>query len=134
MNDITFKVLPKGEGKTKWLLDIAKKYVDKGYRVSLFTDSYREYVKFCEKYFSLYNRVCPIDRHDSMHVTQNDVIIVDDLFKKEDRALEDLRELQTLVYKIFITLEGQSKDTSTCEEDLEVEQLSMFEEEMSLNA
>ena len=30
MSEITFKVAPKGEGKTKWLLEIAKKYTVEG--------------------------------------------------------------------------------------------------------
>ena len=50
MNPMIVKVAPKGEGKTKWLINIAKKYQDNDVPVYLVTASERDYVNFCRKY------------------------------------------------------------------------------------
>ena len=105
MNEITFKVAPKGEGKTKWLLELAYKYA--GLRkIYLYTNDDNEYRKFCEKYFSTYNQICPVERLTAFKVTDNDVVLVDNLFTK-DSSISDFTFIQRNCYKLFITLEGE---------------------------
>ena len=106
MNEITFKVAPHGEGKTKWLLNIAKHYADKNTTVYLFTEDDWEYVKFCEKYFNLYKTICPVKRVTSYSVTDKDVVLVDNLFKHTDHAIGDYAYVNRNCYKMFVTIEG----------------------------
>lgn len=106
MNEITFKIAKKGEGKTKWLLDIANKYADK-HRIYLYTVNDNEYHKFCEKYFSVYNSICPVERLTAFKLTENDVVLVDNLFN-QDSSISDFTFIQRNSYKVFITLEGES--------------------------
>lgn len=104
MKDITFKIAKKGEGKTKWLLEIAHKY-DGLRKIYLYTGDATEYRKFCEKYFSTYSEICPVERLTAFKLTDKDVVLVDNLFN-HDSAIGDFTFIQRNCYKMFITLEG----------------------------
>ena len=105
MNEITFKVAPRGEGKTKWLLEIAKRYADEGRTVYLFTDDDQDYSKFCEKYFNIFKTVCPIQRLTAFKLSPSDVVLVDNLFR-HCTSIGDLTFIQRNCYRMFITIEG----------------------------
>lgn len=105
MNEITFKVAKKGEGKTKWLLDIANKYSNSN-QVYLYTNDDTVYSRFCEKYFTIYNKVCPVMRLTSFDNIQNSVVLVDNLFS-QNSSISDFTFIQRSCYKLFITLEGE---------------------------
>ena len=108
MTDIKFKIAPKGEGKTKWLLDIAYKYA--GIRkVYLYTESEHEYRRFCEKYFATYNQICLVERLTAFKLTENDVVLVDNLFN-HDSAISDFTFIHNNCCKLFISLEGELAD------------------------
>lgn len=106
MNDIVFKVAPHGEGKTKWLLSIAKHYADERRSVYLFTTDDNEYLKFCEKYFNVFKEVCPVMRVTGYNVSHNDIVLVDNLFNHAESAIGDYTFMNKNCYKMFVTIEG----------------------------
>ena len=106
MNNVTFKVALPGEGKTKWLLNIAKHYADKGVKTYLFTQDDNEYVRFCDKYFKTFTQVCPVSKLTAFKITAQDVVLVDNLFDKCDSAISDFTFIQKNCYKMFITVDG----------------------------
>lgn len=108
MNDVTFKIARKGEGKTRWLLELANKYKDER-KVYLFTETEAKYREFCEKYFATYDHICPVERLVSIEQTEDSVVLVDNLFEQHS-AISDFRFLQRTCYKLFITLEGEQAD------------------------
>ena len=105
MNDIVFKVAPKGEGKTKWLLNVANEYITAGRTVYLYTNDDQEYARFCEKYFNVFHHVCSVIRLTSLNVTSDDVILIDDLFSYT-MPISNIQKMQRDCYKLFITVEG----------------------------
>ena len=105
MNDITFKIAKQGEGKTKWLLKIANQYAGTNRKVYLFTDDDQAYIKFCEKYFNTFSQVCPVERLTAFKLTENDVVLVDNLFK-QCASIGDLNFIHKNCYKMFVTIEG----------------------------
>ena len=105
MNDITFKVTPKGEGKTKWLLEISKRYADEKRPIFLFTDEDKDYIKFCEKYFNMFKEICPVVRLTAFKLTPDAVVLVDDLFSHSN-SIGDFSFMHRNCYKMFITVEG----------------------------
>ena len=115
MNDITFKIARKGEEKTRWLLDVAKYYVNNRRRVFLFTDDEQEYARFCEKYFKMFSEVCEVQRLTSFQLTSDDVVLVDDLFS-HCTSIGDFNFMKRNCYKMFVTLEGtdtfETEDTT----------------------
>ena len=108
MNEITFKIARKGEGKTKWLLDVAKLCVNNNRRVFLFTDDEREYAKFCEKYFKTFSEVCPVLRLTSFTCTPQDVVLVDDLLS-HCASIGDITFMRRNCYKMFVTIDGTTE-------------------------
>lgn len=106
MNNITFKITPRGEGKTKWLLDVAHDYEGSGRKVYLYTDDESKYAKFCEKYFKTFGRICFVERLTSFKLTSEDVVLVDDLLS-HDTAISDFIYIHNNSYAMYVTLEGQ---------------------------
>lgn len=109
MNNIIFKVLPKGEGKTKWLLDVAKKYSDDNYNVYLLTHDEEKYNKFCSKYVTLIGSHCPVQMYCGNRNINNTIILVDNLMNY-GLSVFDLRQLNNNCFKLFVTIEGSSED------------------------
>lgn len=127
MNDITFKVTPKGEGKTKWLISVAKRCYDEGTDVYLYTEDDRDYVKFCDKYFNTYATICPVKLLKAFCEIKNAVILVDDLMKCTSQ-IGEFKFMQRNCKKMFITLEGTTEDPfAEVNSDSNFEQLSIFD-------
>ena len=108
MREIIFKVAPTGEGKTKWLLDIAKHCSDTGVDVYLYINEPEEYVRFCRKYFNLYSSVCPVKalQHIPLDVLSTSVILVDDLMS-HSANIGDIKFLQRSCGQLFVTITGK---------------------------
>lgn len=104
MTDIVFKVAPKGEGKTKWLLELAKRYSTER-KVYLCTQDEVQYVRFCEKYFNLYNEICRVERLTSLNICSEDIVLMDNLLE-QSLAINDITFIQRNCYRLFITIEG----------------------------
>lgn len=116
-NNIIFKVALPGEGKTKWLLDVAHQYSATGRSIYLYTEDETEYAKFCEKYFAIYKAVCPVYKLTAFKITKDAVILIDNLLS-HGNSLGDIRFFQRNCYKMFVTLEGEQQDIiSTTEEN-----------------
>lgn len=111
-NNITFKVALPGEGKTKWLLNVAKRYLDEGRNVLLFTEDDTEYQKFCEKYFNEFKEICHVQRMTAFRVERPDVVLVDNLLKNSN-SVADFKFMQRNCYKMFVTLEGITSQEDT---------------------
>ena len=124
MTDITFKVARKGEGKTKWLLEVAHAHVEAGRPVYYYTDYDTTYGLFCEKYFRTYSSICPVKRLGSQLLTGKEVILIDDLLAV-NCSLRDLLQIQHYAYKIYATVEGVTEDKVTAEPT----QISIFDKE-----
>ena len=109
-NNVVFKAALPGEGKTRWLLDIAKCYLeDECKPVYMFTTDDEMYSKFCDKYFKLYNTICQVTRLTNLSdVTEDSVIIIDDLFANPDVRMSDITSIINSCYKMYITLNGWS--------------------------
>ena len=105
MSNITVKVALSGEGKTKWLLDVANHYSDT-HDVRIITNNEQEYFRFCEKYFSLYNHICPVLEFNAEDVTDKTVVLIDDVFNKHTLHVS-IASLQATCAKVFVTVEGQ---------------------------
>ena len=103
MNDITFKIAKKGEGKTKWLLERAHEL--KGEPVKFYSKTTQEYSLFCEKYLNLYNEICLVEHLSIENLTLDDIVLIDDLFSITE-ATVDVNYIKNVAKKLYITLEG----------------------------
>lgn len=111
MNELSVKVASKGEGKTKWLLQIANSNIENDKVVWLYTNTEKEYNTFCEKYFKLYNTVCLVKHltsEDVSLVANNEVVLIDNIFN-HNYCNKDVIYLQKNCHKVYITVEGTSK-------------------------
>lgn len=109
-NKITLKVALPGEGKTRWLAEVAHEFIkSEGRTVYLFTTQEDDYIKFCDNYFKRFNTVCQVSRLMNINdVTDKDVVIVDNLLSHTDARVSDFADLTANCYKMFITMEGTS--------------------------
>ena len=124
MNNIMFKVASKGEGKTKWLLEIAHKY-SKTHRVYLQTDYANDFSRFCEKYCMLFHEVCPVMRYSGVELDEKCVLLIDDLFA-QTMSTTEVAFLSRHCYKAFITLEGKLA-LSEQRQQVDPNQLNIFD-------
>ena len=106
MNDITFKIAKKGEGKTKWLLEVAHKaHKESNNSVYLFTEDDASYTKFCEKYFKTYAEVCPVQELPPFVDPVDSIILVDNLLECNCQT-NNFKFMQRNCKKMYVTLEG----------------------------
>ena len=106
MNDITFKIARKGEGKTKWLIEVAHRcYKEFNDTVYLFTEDDNSYVRFCEKYFKTYFEVCPVQKLPPFVDPTNSIILVDNLLECNCQT-NNFKFMQRNCKKMYVTLEG----------------------------
>ena len=105
MNDLIIKVAEPGEGKTRWLIDIAHKFLCDGNTVALYTSDSIEFTTFCKKYFTSYNTCCQIKNIPNADVVDVDVILIDNLLKHNITTTQ-LKYLQRSCKHLFITIEG----------------------------
>lgn len=110
MKDIVFKIASRGEGKTKWLLDIANQLSDNSCKKYIITRSDEDYQKFCEKYFRNFNQVCLVERLTDQLITNSDYILIDNLLDLDVTTMF-IKELQAACNQLFVTIEG---DHSKC--------------------
>ena len=103
MNDITFKIANRGEGKTRWLLEKAHEL--KGESLKFYSDTTQEYSLFCEKYLNFYNEVCRVEHLDIEKLTSEDIVLIDDLFSISDTKI-NINYIKNVAKKLYITLEG----------------------------
>lgn len=128
MNEITFKIASRGEGKTKWLLNIAHSL--KNESIKLYTETSSEYAIFCEKYFRLYNEVCLVKRLDKDEINADDVILIDNMLETNIN-FNDLKYINRSCKKIYATLEG---NIDTQFDSFDSSQISIFDSyEVQLN-
>lgn len=109
MNNIIYKVALPGEGKTRWLLEQAKRECDNDEHVVLITNGNfidREYRSFSEDYVDLYKEVCPVQPVNKMHdIEEGSVVLIDDLFHLDIHMI-GLRALQHKAKRVYITVDG----------------------------
>lgn len=127
MTNITFKVAPKGEGKTKWLLNVAYKY-SRQHKIYLIPNTSQEFVKFCDKYFATYQEVCPVYRYDGCENVENAVVLIDNLFE-HNLTTNTIEFIRRNCYKMFIAVDGTLEDNNSVDPYVfaEYEQLSIFD-------
>lgn len=104
MNDITFKIANRGEGKTRWLLEKAHEL--KNEPIKFYSKTTQEYSLFCEKYLNFYNEICPAEHLDIENLTSNDIVLIDDLFSITE-TIVDINYIKNVAKKLYITLEGK---------------------------
>lgn len=105
MADINYKVLPVGEGKTRWLVSKAFEEAQMGHHVVLLSHRPSEYEKFLAYYRSEYGAGCPVQYANDMAVIPFDaVVLIDDCDKKKKHQLFDLEFLKEKCKKIFATM------------------------------
>lgn len=108
MNDVMFHVARRGEGKTRWLLDKAHEL--KEYPVKLYCQTSQEYSLFCEKYFSLYKEICPVEYLNSHEdVLPSDIVLIDDLITLSS-SLVNIRHIKNNCYRMYVTVEGETSN------------------------
>lgn len=109
MNNIIYKVALPGEGKTRWLLEQAKRECDNDEHVVLITNGNfidREYRSFSEDYVDLYKEVCLVQPVNKMHdIEEGSVVLIDDLFHLDIHMI-GLRALQHKAKRVYITVDG----------------------------
>lgn len=103
MNNITFKIANRGEGKTRWLLEKAHEF--KNEPVKFYSKTTQEYSQFCEKYLNFYNEICSAEHLDIKNLTSEDIVLVDDLFSISDTTI-NINYIKNVAKKLYITLEG----------------------------
>lgn len=124
MNNIIYKVAPAGEGKTKWLLNMAKYYSDNNRTCYLFCDDDYMFNKFCRKYFQTFSELCPVKRLKAFRLTKDDVVLVDDMLNM-DASLADFLFIQQNCYQMCVTIAGVSADKELVSEVCPYEQLQL---------
>lgn len=125
MQDITFKIASRGEGKTKWLLDIAHQYSNTDRPVYLCTDMETVYGNFCEKYFRTYNSICTVQKLTLNQLTGNEIVLIDDLMSLTTCSFADIAYIKRNCYKMFVTIEGNNAENEINE--IDHNQLSIFD-------
>ena len=122
MNPIVVKVAPKGEGKTKWLLNIAKKYLQDDIPVYFVTSNEREYVNFCRKYFVMFSQACRVRFYETGDALEGAIVLIDDVMHQNIDS-DVITSIQKSCHKMFVTFEGVCYDNLNESEELNVSEL-----------
>lgn len=101
-----------GEGKTKWLLDKCHDAViSKHYDTIYFVGSSKEYIRFCEKYRSIYNAICPVENYNEFTTSaafsylESTCVLIDNYFSNQVNG--SIREALIRKAEVaYITIEG----------------------------
>ena len=107
MVDIKFKVLPAGEGKTRWLVTQAFNECSKGNSVYLLTDNDEEYQKFMLRYRTEYSMYCPVKMLSSMNEFSGGVILIDNFVEKIEKGILNVSAVQSVATDVFATISGR---------------------------
>ena len=104
---ITYKVAPRGEGKTKWLLEKAHSELLNGNTVYYFSNDKQSYDSFMSKCARNYGMVCHIEfSNDVNNIPMDTVVLVDDLSMRGENILEHIYFLRNTKHKLYVTIEG----------------------------
>ena len=133
-----YKVAPRGEGKTKWLIHNA---YDEIHSLDDDPNSIQTYVylivkdaneaqHFSEMYFSLYNEVCKVNfvvGSNLISVPYGSIILIDNLLLHTMNT-RDLHLLIARCKKAYITIEGVYGFTNTQVRTVDLQQINMLDE------
>lgn len=108
MTNIVFKAAPRGEGKTRWLVEKARIEHDQGSDLFyVITNLQNDYFKFCSHYFAVTGHICPVKVLENIEdLSDNSVILIDDLLTS-NVLISQLTLLRTKCKKIYATIEGE---------------------------
>jgi hypothetical protein len=108
MIDIKFKVLPAGEGKTRWLVEKAFDECSKGNSVFLLTNDNDEFQKFMIRYRTSFSMYCPVKMLETTSpVPNNAIVLIDNFTEKVSSGLIYMSTIQTSAKEVFATLTGK---------------------------
>ena len=111
VENIYFKVLPAGEGKTRWLVEKAFKEVNNGKKVVFLSEDTTEFEKFVRYYRTLFAMYCPVVHATTpQDVPAESVVLIDELVIKLVEEKIDINILKEKCSNIFITVEGKTID------------------------
>jgi hypothetical protein len=108
MVDIKFKVLPAGEGKTRWLVNQAFNECSKGNSVYLLTDNDEEYQKFMLRYRTEYSMYCPVKMVANSDEIKDGVILIDNFVEKIEKGILNVSTIQSVASDVFATISGRA--------------------------
>ena len=124
MNNTILHVAKRGEGKTKWLLNVARKYQNIETPIYIVCDTEEEHNNFCNKYTMMYSEVCKVKPLTVSDNIENSIVLIDDIFE-HDLETSVIRNIQSECKKLFITIEGCMEDSE--DPTYSYEQLSLFD-------
>lgn len=111
VENIYFKVLPAGEGKTRWLVEKAFKEINNGKKVVFLSKNSTEFEKFSMYYRTLFAMYCPvIHASTSENVPEESIVLIDELAIKLTKENINLNLLKAKCSAIFVTVEGKTID------------------------
>ena len=105
MSKITYCVRPRGEGKTQWLIEQVANEVENERNI-WYAGTPESFKEFCEIYLSLVGKVCPVQFLEIAEDIEVDDVVVIDNGMSYSNIGEVVANLYPLVYKLYITLEG----------------------------
>lgn len=105
MSKITYCVKPRGEGKTRWLVEQAANEHENERNI-WYAGTSESYEHFCETYLSLIGKVCPVLFLEMAEEIERDDVVVIDNGMSYTNLGEVVEALEPFVYKLYITLEG----------------------------
>lgn len=108
MVDIKFKVLPAGEGKTRWLVEKAFDECSKGNDVYLLTNNEEEYQKFMLRYRTEYSMYCPVKMLSHSDELKDGVVLIDNFVEKFEKGILNVSVIQLVANDIFATISGRA--------------------------
>lgn len=115
MNNITYFVAPKGEGKTKWLRERVIEETEKGNTVHFYTQFYNLYLRFAESFFNDTGKLCEVRWADkSSDIRKGDIVIIDNLTISVDTHVTVLQAICEKAGHVYITLEGNLGNEHIC--------------------
>lgn len=129
MTEFIYKVASRGEGKTKWLLNQAKKELDAGETVIFFNNEKNqglEYKCFVEKYFVTFHEICKVESACHVHHIPHDSVILIDNLLMLDMHMNVINYLNGQCKKVYITLDGKLAPSEPRNE-VDPNQLSIFD-------
>ena len=129
MTEFTYKVASRGEGKTKLILNQAKKELDAGETVIYFNNEKNqglEYKCFVEKYFVTFHEICKVESACHVHHIPHDSVILIDNLLMLDMHMNVINYLNGQCKKVYITLDGKLAPPEPRNE-VDPNQLSIFD-------
>ena len=105
IDNIIFKILPAGEGKTRWLVSKAFDAANEGKEVYALTNDYKEFEKLVLKYRNEFAMFCPIKMAENINeIPQGSIVLIDNLIKRHMDI--DFEALKNIASKIYVTITG----------------------------